>query len=299
MRVKAFALLVLAAASVTALQALPAISDSVDVKIDEWMTPSKPAYPHDPAVAPDGSIWYTAQRASTIGRFDPATDSSRSSRCRRRTPDRMVSRRTRTATSGTRGTPRGSSARSTPRPARSPSTRCRTRRPRDPHTIAFLQDGRLFFTVQAGNFIGTLDPEGAERRHQAGRIADRQLAAVRRPPDSKGVPFFDEFNSNKIASADPKTLVITRVPAAQQGGAAAAHRHRQGRHGVVRRLRARLPGPPRSEDRQGGGVRVARRPRLQALRDRRHVRRRRSGTSRPETRRRTCSSDSTPRRRSS
>src|SRR4030095_547697 len=74
MRVKAFALLVLAAASLTALHALPAISDSIDVKIDEWMTPSTPAYPHDPAVAPDGSVWYTAQRASTIGRFDPVTE---------------------------------------------------------------------------------------------------------------------------------------------------------------------------------------------------------------------------------
>ena len=72
MRVKAFALIVLAAASVVLVQAR-AISDSVDVKIEEWMTPSKPAYPHDPAVAPDGSIWYTAQRASTVGRFDPAT----------------------------------------------------------------------------------------------------------------------------------------------------------------------------------------------------------------------------------
>ena len=74
MRVKAFALIVLAAASVAALQALPAISDAVDVKIDEWMTPSNPAYPHDPAFAPDGMIWYTAQRANMIGRLDPITE---------------------------------------------------------------------------------------------------------------------------------------------------------------------------------------------------------------------------------
>src|SRR5216110_1497648 len=49
------------------------ISDNVDVTIEQWMTPSKPAYPHDPAVAPDGSIWYTGQRANVIGRFDPTT----------------------------------------------------------------------------------------------------------------------------------------------------------------------------------------------------------------------------------
>src|SRR5437660_12896107 len=73
MRVKAFSLCALALALAAFVQAFPAITDNVDVKFDDWMTPSKPAYPHDPAVAPDGSVWYTAQRASTIGRFDPAT----------------------------------------------------------------------------------------------------------------------------------------------------------------------------------------------------------------------------------
>ena len=29
---------------------------------------------------------------------------------------------------------------------------------RDPHSLIFLRDGRLFFTVQAGNFVGVLDP---------------------------------------------------------------------------------------------------------------------------------------------
>src|SRR3954451_2384744 len=73
MRVNALCSCALVVALAALLQAIPAISDSVDVKFDDWMTPSKPAYPHDPAVAPDGSVWYTAQRASTIGRFDPAS----------------------------------------------------------------------------------------------------------------------------------------------------------------------------------------------------------------------------------
>src|SRR6266481_1182083 len=73
MRVKTSALIAGLFALTAFVQALPAITDNVDVKFDEWLTPSKPAYPHDPAVAPDGSVWYTAQRASTIGRFDPAS----------------------------------------------------------------------------------------------------------------------------------------------------------------------------------------------------------------------------------
>ncbi|HMD34340.1 MAG TPA: hypothetical protein VKH42_05205, partial [Vicinamibacterales bacterium] len=69
--VLAVAVLFLGLLAVVRLRA--AIADNVDVKIEEWQTPSKPAYPHDPTVAPDGSIWYTAQRASTVGRFDPKT----------------------------------------------------------------------------------------------------------------------------------------------------------------------------------------------------------------------------------
>ena len=29
--------------------------------------------PHDPAIAPDGSLWYTGQRSNTLGRLDPET----------------------------------------------------------------------------------------------------------------------------------------------------------------------------------------------------------------------------------
>jgi virginiamycin B lyase len=73
---------------------------------------------------------------------------------------------------------------------------------RDPHTIAMLPDGRLFFTVQAGNFIGTLDPKspnGAIKLVESPTVNSRPYG-VRLT--SKGGPFFDEFNSNKIARED-------------------------------------------------------------------------------------------------
>src|SRR5438128_12630096 len=46
-------------------------TDAPNVKFDEWMTPSKPPFPHDPEFAPDGSVWYTGQRANVLGRLDP------------------------------------------------------------------------------------------------------------------------------------------------------------------------------------------------------------------------------------
>jgi streptogramin lyase len=52
----------------------PQASRAVDVSFTEWMTPSKPPYPHDPAYfSGDGSVWYSGQRANVIGRLDPNT----------------------------------------------------------------------------------------------------------------------------------------------------------------------------------------------------------------------------------
>ena len=207
MRVKAFAFIVLAAAG--ALVQARAISDTVDVKIQEWMTPSKPAYPHDPAVAPDGSIWYTAQRASTVGRFDPATQTFRefalptpNSGPRGLQPDRDGNIWYTANSAGLIG-------KIDPKTGHVTEYKMPNPKARDPHTIAFLRDGRLFFTVQAGNFIGTLDPTAP-----SGNIKLVESPTANSRPygvrlDSNGVPYFDEFNSNKIGRADPKTLVIT------------------------------------------------------------------------------------------
>jgi len=212
MRVKAFALIVLAAASVAALNALPAISDSVDVKIDEWMTPSKPAYPHDPAVAPDGSVWYTAQRASTIGRFDPASEQFKEFALPTPNSGPHGLQADKDGNIWYTGNAAGLIGKVDAKSGKVTEYKMPNPKAKDPHTIAFLQDGRIFFTVQAGNFIGTLDPKAAD-----GAIRLVESPTVNSRPygvrlTSKGVPFFDEFNSNKIASADPKTLVITEYP---------------------------------------------------------------------------------------
>jgi len=212
MRVKAFALIVLAAASVAALNALPAISDSVDVKIDEWMTPSKPAYPHDPAVAPDGSVWYTAQRASTIGRFDPASEQFKEFALPTPNSGPHGLQADKDGNIWYTGNAAGLIGKVDAKRGKVTEHKMPNPKAKDPHTIAFLQDGRIFFTVQAGNFIGTLDPkvaDGAIRLVESPTVNSRPYG-VRLT--SKGVPFFDEFNSNKIASADPKTLVITEYP---------------------------------------------------------------------------------------
>ncbi|HEX9149450.1 MAG TPA: lyase, partial [Thermoanaerobaculia bacterium] len=43
------------------------------VSIREFDVPTASSRPHDPEVAPDGSLWYTGQLANKMGRLDPRT----------------------------------------------------------------------------------------------------------------------------------------------------------------------------------------------------------------------------------
>src|ERR1700745_1683928 len=55
------------------------------VSFKEWTVPTKGAHPHDPLAAADGTIWYTGQMASGLGRLNPRTGAFREYRAK--TPD--------------------------------------------------------------------------------------------------------------------------------------------------------------------------------------------------------------------
>ena len=59
-----------------AMAAVLAASSNVgtlDVQIREFEVPTPHSRPHDPAIAPDGSLWYTGQGVNKLGRLDPKT----------------------------------------------------------------------------------------------------------------------------------------------------------------------------------------------------------------------------------
>jgi virginiamycin B lyase len=207
MRAKALVLVALVAASLS-LSARPAIDDNVDVKIDEWLTPSKPAYPHDPAVAPDQTVWYTGQRANVIGRFDPKTEQFKEFSLPTPNSGPHGLQADKDGNIWYTGNAAGLIGKVDAKTGTVTEYKMPNPKARDPHTMAFLRDGRVFFTVQAGNFIGVLDPKAPN-----GNIRLVESPTVNSRPygvrlDSKGIPYFDEFNSNKIGRADPQTLVI-------------------------------------------------------------------------------------------
>ncbi len=176
------------------------------VLIKEWDVPTPNSRPHDPAVAPDGSLWYTGMHSNTIGRLDPVTGKIKEYQLK--TPD-----------SGPHGlvadkegniwftanfksyigklNTRTGEVREYPMP--DPAAK-------GPHTPVFDHKGMLRFTVEEGNFVGRLDPV-------SGTIRLRQPPTPRSVPygiaiDSRGTPFFCEFGTNKLASISPDTLEI-------------------------------------------------------------------------------------------
>ncbi len=47
------------------------VAAAPQVSIREFDVPTPKSRPHDPAVAPDGALWYTGQMANKLGRLDP------------------------------------------------------------------------------------------------------------------------------------------------------------------------------------------------------------------------------------
>jgi virginiamycin B lyase len=178
----------------------------VQVKITEWIVPSLGSRPHDPLATPDGSIWWTGQFASVIGRLDPKSGE-------------MKEFKTKTPGSGPHGLTadtdgniwftgnfKGYVGKLNPKTGEVTEYPTNDPAARDPHTPIFDKKGTLFFTLQGANMVGRLDPKtGAMKLVTSPTPRSNPYGMV---VNSKGVPFFCEFGSNKIASIDPDTMAI-------------------------------------------------------------------------------------------
>ena len=206
----------------------------LEVGFDEWLTPSsstvargspsegegsKPPFIHDVALAPDGSIWYTAQRANALGRLDPRRGTGEFKEYPLPTPDSGPHGLVSDAAGNIwySGNSAGLIGRLNPKTGKVTEYRMPDPAAKDPHTLAFDRRGILWFTVQLGNFIGRLDPK-------TDHITLVPLPTPNARPydikiNSKDVPFFVEFGTNAIGSIDPKTMKITEYQLGYAGSA--------------------------------------------------------------------------------
>ena len=183
-----------------------AVVGTLNVQIKEYEVPTAKSRPHDPAFAPDGSLWYTGQGANKLGRLDPKTGEFKEYPLK--TPDSgphgLVADKDGaiwfTAISG------GYIGKLDPRSGVITEYRPSDGSSIDPHTPAFDHDGILWFTNEETNYIGRLDPK-------TGKMVLTKLPTPHAVPYGivilqNNTPFFCEFGTNKLATIDPRTMTI-------------------------------------------------------------------------------------------
>ncbi len=179
---------------------------TLDVEIKEYEVPTPRSRPHDPAVAPDGSLWYTGQGANKLGRLDPKSGEFKEYPLKTPNsgPHGLVADKSGniwfTAISA------GYVGKLNPKSGAIVEYRSSDGTEIDPHTPVFDHNGILWFTNEETNYVGRLDPS-------TGKMTLAKSPTPHAVPygivvTHNNVPFFCEFGTNKLASIDPNTMKI-------------------------------------------------------------------------------------------
>jgi virginiamycin B lyase len=193
----------------------PATPETSELKvvIHEWAVPTKGAHPHDPAVGADGALWFTEQMTNKIGRLDPANGSFKEFplKIQESGPHGLVSDRD--GNIWFTGNFKGYIGKLDPKTGAVTEYKIPDPKGDDPHTPVFDSKGTLWFTLQVANMVGKLDPRSGKielKKMQTGDARPYGMAI-----NSKGVPFFCEFGTNKMAKIDPATMKVTEYKLAE------------------------------------------------------------------------------------
>jgi virginiamycin B lyase len=187
---------------------------TLNVQIKEYEVPTPHSRPHDPALAPDGSLWYTGQGANKLGRLDPTTGQFKEYPLKTPSsgPHGLVADREGniwfTAISG------GYVGKLDPKTGDIAEYRPSNGTQIDPHTPVFDHDGVLWFTNEGTNYIGRLDPRTSQMTLTKSPTPHAVPYGIVITKDN--APFFCEFGTNKLATIDPRTMTVREytLPAA-------------------------------------------------------------------------------------
>jgi virginiamycin B lyase len=180
------------------------IAGPVQVNIKEWLAPTLGQRPHDPLAARDGSIWWTGQYASRLGRVDPRSGA-------------MKEFPLDTPNSGPHGLVEdrdgnvwytGINVHELGKvdPKTGAVTEYKVPEPgRNPHTPIFDQKGMLFFTMQNGH-VGRLNPANGEFKIVKSPSDPSYPYGIQ--VDSKNLVWYVDFRQPKLASVDANTMEI-------------------------------------------------------------------------------------------
>ena len=188
----------------------PAPAQTPDtVSITEWTVPWPNSRPRDPAVAPDGRVWFVGQVGNYVARLDPATGAFKRFEIDPGVlPHDVVVDAKGNAWyagngNGTIGRIDAATGSITRYPMPSPDAK-------DPHTQVFDKQGNIWFTLQQSNQVGRLNMA-------SGKIELVKMTTPGARPygitlDPTGRPYFCLFGTNKLGTIDPRTLELKEYP---------------------------------------------------------------------------------------
>jgi virginiamycin B lyase len=191
------------------------VPGAVRAVIQEWPVATPGARPHDPAVAPDGAVWYTGQANGSLGRLDPATGQAKEFPLKKLPqtkaflpygvgPHGLIADRD--GSIWFTAQLAGFVGKLDPRTGEQVQYRMPDAEARDPHTPIFDQNGTLWFTLQMSNMVGRIVPSTGDVKVVRVPSAASQPYGIK--ISSKGDPWFVELTGGRIGKIDPVTFDI-------------------------------------------------------------------------------------------
>lgn len=197
-------ILLLSAALFTSWSA-PVAAQSENFGLKEWDV-EWGGRTRDPAVAPDGKVWFVGQAGNYIAVFDPKTEQFKRYEIEEGSNPHtlIVDSKGIVWYAGNRNGRIGRLD-----PATGAIKTVMTGEAKDPHTMVFDDKGHIWFTAQGSNRIGRLHIASEkvelitpyeQPSNPYGIVLDRQ-----------GTPWVSLLRTNLIAKVDPATLKVTHV----------------------------------------------------------------------------------------
>lgn len=188
-----------------------------DPTLEEWTVPYERTRPRDPAVAPDGRVWFCGQAGAYIAVLDPRTGEFTKYDTGGVRPHNLIIDPEGTVWYAGNAASDGAMARHIGKLDPDTGEIERFMLPdegaRDPHTLIWDSAGDIWFTVQGGNYIGKFDPDtGESRLVKSMEVEGARRGNSSRPygivVDSNDRPWIALFNTNHIATVDPETFEL-------------------------------------------------------------------------------------------
>ena len=178
----------------------------VTVTFQEWTVPTLGQRARDPLQMEDGTIWWTGQFASIVGRLNPSTGEMQEYQMATDSrPHSIINDRE--GNIWYMGNGNGTIGKLDPASGDVTVFEMPDPAARDPHTPIWAEDGTtLWFTLQRSNMVGRMNTVTGEIKLVT--VPTERALPYGIDMNSQGVPWVAYNGSNKVAELDPVTMEV-------------------------------------------------------------------------------------------